>query len=186
MAEKSPGDEVKNLLCGDLPELGPGPRANVLPISTLNHTLDELFAKHQLCGNSRELIRGLAFLWHDHLDEAHVIAQEVEGADGSFLHGIVHRREPDYGNAEYWFRRVGAHPCFSQIARRVEELADLKSHATLRAEILRDGKWNPFGLIDACQKAAGKSNADPQVKLLRQIQAVEFEVLLEHFLGFQV
>jgi hypothetical protein len=185
MTEKSPAGEVKTLLSGDLPELGPGPRATVLSISMLNEKCDEIIDKRPLPNKSVELIRALALLWHDHLDEAHVIAQEADGADGSFLHGIVHRREPDYGNAAYWFRHVGTHPCFSQIARRVEELADFKSQTSLRAELLRDGKWNPFGLIDVCQKTAGKTSADPQVKLLRQIQAVEFEVLMEHFLNLK-
>src|ERR1700719_4147373 len=103
--------EFQNLLAiGGLPELGPGPRQGVLPHAQLDPPLNKLLAQADLSSTSRDLIRALVLLWHDRLDAAHAIAQAIEDADGSFLHGIVHRREPDYGNARYWFRRVGAHP----------------------------------------------------------------------------
>src|SRR5438045_1972673 len=45
------------------------------------------------------------YLYFSCLDEAHEIAQSVETADGTYWHGIMHRQEPDAGNAAYWFRR---------------------------------------------------------------------------------
>src|SRR4051812_1637732 len=44
------------------------------------------------------------YLYFSCLDEAHTIAQSIETPDGSFWHGIMHRQEPDAGNAGYWFR----------------------------------------------------------------------------------
>ena len=41
------------------------------------------------------------------LDEAHKIVQDDDSADGALLHGLIHRREGDIGNAAYWFRRAG-------------------------------------------------------------------------------
>src|SRR5260221_560356 len=109
-----------------LPELGPGPRAGVRTEADLNRELLAVAEFAGLSGEQREMARALVLLWHDHLEAAHVIAQGIESADGAFVHGIVHRREPDYGNAKYWFRRVGEHPVFQEIAKRVGALLDSK------------------------------------------------------------
>src|SRR6266446_6001259 len=76
-----------------LPELGPGPRAGVLPAAELDRELERVAGFAKLPGSRRELARALVLLWHDHLDAAHVIAQGIETPDGAFAHGIVHRRE---------------------------------------------------------------------------------------------
>ena len=94
----------------ELPDLGPGPRANVKSRAALDKRLEDYFATANPRKPTRELLRCAALLWHDHHDAAHAIAQEDSSAEGSFLHGILHRREPDYDNARYWFRRVGKHP----------------------------------------------------------------------------
>ena len=52
----------------------------------------------------------LRALWHDATgdwDGAHRLAQEVESADGAWVHAYLHRKEGDIGNAHYWYRRAG-------------------------------------------------------------------------------
>ena len=66
-------------------------------------------------------ISGL-YLYFCAYDESHTISQEVETPEGSFWHGIMHRQEPDPGNAAYWFRRVGQHPIFPQLRDAAAEL----------------------------------------------------------------
>src|SRR5947209_13498680 len=48
-------------------------------------------------------------------EKSHQISQELTTVEGSYWHGIAHRLEPDYGNAGYWFRRVGQHPIFPRL-----------------------------------------------------------------------
>ena len=86
--------------------LGPGPRAGVLAVDELNAMIDAALAEHRLPSWSEALVRALLLLWHDHHDAAHAIAQDDPSSEGSFLHAILHRREPDPSNAQYWIRRT--------------------------------------------------------------------------------
>ena len=176
--------ELKNLMAiGGLPDLGPGPREGVLPLATLGAKLDAILEKSTLPAESQELVRGLILLWHDHADAAHMIAQEIETADGSLLHGILHRREPDYGNAAYWFRRVGQHPSFLTLAEQVGKLLTANGQTSLQRTLMPDGKWDPFAFIKECEKAAGANSNNSTAELLRQIQGIELRILLDHFLA---
>ena len=161
------------------PELGPGPRDGVLSEAELNRALDASLAGSGLSPHSQNLIRSLALLWHDHLEAAHVIAQNIETTDGSFVHGIMHRREPDYGNTKYWFHRVCQHTSFPEIARRVGELLDSKHLAELKMTLIPAGRWDAFAFIDFCENAARRPATDPHRKLASEIQRIEMETLLE-------
>jgi hypothetical protein len=163
-----------------LPSIGPEVRPGVMAETELNPTLDELFRKHAVRSDCQRLIRALLLLWHDHLDASHNISQGIENMDGSFVHAIMHRREPDYSNAKYWWRRVGAHPAFPEIAKRVGELLKQGGAAELTTKLLPGGKWDACAFVDACEAAAGTSEREA---LLCEIQRIETEVLLESFLA---
>ena len=159
MADDAMVLKLKELLkAGGLPELGPGPRDGVMPLEKLNATVDETLAGSKLPGTSQELIRGLILLWHNIFEPAHEIAQAIENPDGSFLHGVLHRREPDYGNAAYWFRRVGRHRSFAEIAKRSEVLLKVKSESTMQKQLIRNGEWDAFGFIDLCEKSVREAS----------------------------
>ncbi len=158
--------------------LGPESRSGVLGQADLNRTLDELFRRHGQPAKA-ELIRALLLLWQDHLDASHVLSQGIEGPDGSLVHGIMHRREPDYWNSKYWFRRVGQHPSFADLAKRAQPL--LAGDAKLTAQLLPRGEWDAFAFVDAVEVAAGKPATDTRHQLLRQLQQAETESALAWF-----
>jgi hypothetical protein len=160
---------------GVAPDLGPGPRHGVASIRDIETALDEILtADHQ----RRELIRALALLWHDHHEASHAIVQDMETRDGSYIHAILHRREPDYFNAKYWFRRVGQHPCFDKLAVRAGEILKTETAGDAVKKLLPGGQWDSFAFVDACEAAALPSA--PLHATLREIQRAEFEILLDY------
>jgi hypothetical protein len=70
------------------------------------------------------LISGL-WLYVDDLGRSHTVSQSIETPAGSFWHGIMHRREGDFGNSHYWMHRAAAHPLLSKLDsdRLVDEVA---------------------------------------------------------------
>jgi len=164
----------------DLPDLGPAPRACRLPLAALNRKLDGFIQETNLSSALQPCVRCAALLWHDYLDESHTLAQNIDNAEGSFLHAVMHRREPDYPNAKYWFRRVGRHGSFVQITGRAKPLLDGKGEEELASRLVPHGEWDPFAFVDACEAALQPSAPDTIGRILREIQALEFNALLVH------
>ena len=164
----------------DVPFLGPEHRPGVASEAELNRKLSDYFASAKVPPDAQPLLRSAALLWHDHLDASHTLSQGIETRDGSWLHGIMHRREPDYGNAKYWFRRVGQHDAFPVLAERVTQLLQ-SDDAGLTERLVDKGQWQAFAFVDECERAARKGGG--AVSLLRQIQAAEFDVLTVHILS---
>src|SRR5438874_1903751 len=104
-----------------LPELGPGTPNQAIRDLFQALSVDRLFPQ---CRDRDAALGCLSGLWlvHDFLDESHTISQDLGGWIGSYWHGIMHRREPDAGNAKYWFRRVEVNPVYAALAADAAEL----------------------------------------------------------------
>jgi hypothetical protein len=117
---------------------------------------------------------------HDFWDASHDAAQEAdtlgESAVSAYWHGIAHRREPDPGNAAYWFRAVGRHAVFGPLAESARPLLDAHGDPALTGRLLRGGSWDPRAMIDLCCGARAGSAAEA---LARRLQRREMILLLE-------
>ncbi len=47
------------------------------------------------------------WLYVDDLHRSHELSQQILTSEGSLWHGIMHRREGDFWNSKYWFRKAG-------------------------------------------------------------------------------
>jgi len=115
----------------------------------------------------------------DHWELSHQAAQEAddlgERAVSAYWHGIAHRREPDPGNAAYWFRRVGAHPVYHELADSARLILEVRAaDPGLSADLIPGGAWDPLAFVRLCTRAA----ATGEVHSARAIQRVEMTLLL--------
>lgn len=116
---------------------------------------------------------------HDFWDASHEAAQQAddlgERAVSAYWHGIAHRREPDPGNASYWFRRVGRHPVFEPLAQAARPLLEGMGSPALAERLLPRGVWDPFVFVGFCGEARRGSREE---ELARSLQRLEMIVLL--------
>lgn len=164
------GDRVAGILALD----GAGSRLMPLACGTCSspqaYQLLKNSSSRQLFPASRAPEAAMAGLWlyFSCLDEAHSVAQSVETADGSFWHAIMHRQEPDAGNAGYWFRRVGKHAVFPAL----REAALLLGYRCGTA-------WDPFAFIDDCEQARREPGSEREL-LMQRVQLAEWQLLFHH------
>jgi hypothetical protein len=100
------------------------------------------------------------YVYFSCFEEAHAAAQEIATAEGSYWHAIVHRQEPDAGNAAYWFRRVGAHPIFPMLARAAGQRE----------------RWDPFAFLAMCEQARRQPGSEMEARA-QSLQRVEWQLL---------
>ena len=125
------------------------------------------------------------FQIHDYLDASHELSQSIEGEGrhraGDYWHAIMHRREPDYSNSKYWFRRVGSHPIFEPLAKAADSiLSDAPDAAVQKArqKLLAGGKWDPFAFVDFCEECC-RGNDPEFTEIAERIQWQEMRLLLD-------
>jgi len=112
----------------ELIELAPTPGLGAVPKCQVTFDrVQNLLRKHpRLKG---ELTEAAVWLLAGELDRSHEVSQGIETPEAAYWHGIMHRREGDFWNAKYWFRKVGKHPVFVQLA---EQISQHRSQSTTR------------------------------------------------------
>lgn len=139
--------------------------------------LDDLFPKPI---KNPQMARGAhagLFLLSSGWEESHQMAQELDTLEGWYWHGLVHRCEPDWSNARYWFRRVGQHPVYKKL--NLDFLSRLSGeHQELEGKGNPD-RWDPFLFIDLCQMCETK-RLEGWRQDLEVVQFQEMRALLQY------
>lgn len=161
-----------------LPELGPESRSETLSSLEIKSRLDDALAdSDSSIKELADLALSALLLWHDHLDASHDISQNQHNSVGSYLHGIMHRREPDYWNSKYWFRQSGNHPKAALLSAKVIKI--LEEIPWTPANALSNS-WDSSRFVDLVNQALNQDRSEEAADCVKQIQALEFETLLEH------
>jgi hypothetical protein len=172
------GPMIANLLREDrLSLLDPGAPDNLfLPELEKLGTAEDFAPRTVVDDDMAEACRSGLWLYHEFLDPCHEICQNIHTPEGSYWHAILHRREPDYDNSKYWFRRVGNHPIFEPLRQAATALA--RDEPDPEAQFLKSQRrWDPFAFVDLCE-AILASRASCEM-LARQVQKREWELLFD-------
>lgn len=114
------------------------------------------------------LVRGGVLYALDEIDAAHRIFQDVGSSEGSYWHGMMHRREGDFDNARYWFRRAG----------RLANFAEMHESARLASSNMgKQETWDPYLFTGLCEQA--RFGAEELVPECRHLQRAEFDGMFQ-------
>ena len=167
-----------SLRTSEPPDLCQEPRAGTLSVAEVTARVRR--GCEGWAGDDGRLDRVLAaaLLYHDHYNEAHDLVQDMTDPDGSLVHALVHRREPDYWNANYWYRRVGDHALYRHLTRRLATMRPPGPAGAVADRLVLSGTLDPMALVAACEDAAALPPRDPVAVFLRALQDAEFELLV--------
>jgi hypothetical protein len=108
------------------------------------------------------------YVYFSCFDEAHGIAQDIATAEGSYWHAIVHRQEPDAGNAGYWFRQVGTHAIFPALREQAAQIG-----------VDFGPRWDPIAFIEMCERARQQPGSDEE-RMAIETQRAEWQLLFDY------
>jgi hypothetical protein len=133
-----------------------------------HHDLIQKITADPAVAQRPEVIAGL-WLYVDALDRSHTVSQNINTPTGSYWHGIMHRREGDFSNSHYWFRKVGKHPAMREI-----DIAGGSAGAGTDV-----GRYDPHAFIDAVEQAHQQGDTGQQHPELLALQRHEWVRLFE-------
>jgi hypothetical protein len=181
--------DVSSIPCSSrLPLLVPparGPEADWLREHLTERAIDELTSGHSRCSAVDDTaFRAGLYQWHDFMNESHELCQSIEGKGdnrlGDYWHAILHRREPDYSNAKYWFRQIGNQPTYRELRHMADSIlagSNAPEASRWRDRLHTLSKWDPFAFVDLCEECAADETSELALAA-RRIQYAEMSMLV--------
>jgi hypothetical protein len=115
------------------------------------------------------VVRGGLLYALDDLHGCHEFFQDTASDLVGYWHGMMHRREADFDNARYWFRRAGSMPFFNTLHRRASEVS---THMTKQLS------WDAYLFTGECEQH--RFGADSTEGELARLQRAEFDVVFDY------
>ena len=100
--------------------------------------------------DGHDAVKAGLWLYVDELDRSHAFSQDLHTPTGSFWHAIMHRREGDFPNAKYWYRKAGAHPAMNNI--------DLAGGGSASGSAMAG--YDPAAFVDRVARANARCESD--------------------------
>ena len=100
--------------------------------------------------DGHDAVKAALWLYIDDLDRSHAISQHLHTPTGSFWHAVMHRREGDFPNAKYWYRKAGAHPAMKRI--------DLAGGGSASGSAMAG--YDPIAFVDRVARANARCEKD--------------------------
>jgi hypothetical protein len=123
-------------------------------------------------GRSPEGALSGLWLYFSAFHEAHEVAQGLPSKEGDYWHAIVHRVEPDAGNASYWFRKLGKHAVFAGLAAIVGD-------RYRQAGWTCGSSWDPLAFLSFCDAARAQPGSAAE-RAAMEIQLIEWQLLFDY------
>jgi hypothetical protein len=152
-------------------------------------TIEKAFAPNPIvdADMARACLAGV-WLYHDFLDESHQISQSIATTTGSYWHGIMHRREPDFSNSPDFqlkalkesrgFHRVGEHLIFEPLRMAAADIVSEEFSHESTEFLLTQSQWDSFAFIDLCETCVKRRSLAEMP--CRRIQQVEWQLLFDY------
>ncbi|HET9217889.1 MAG TPA: hypothetical protein VFR18_12975 [Terriglobia bacterium] len=115
------------------------------------------------------VVRGGLLYALDDLDGCSEFFQNTANDLVGYWHGMKHRREADFDNARYWFRRTGTLPFFDTLHSRVSGIS---------TDAAKQFSWDPYLFTGACEQH--RFGDDSEVRDLARLQRAEFDVVFDY------
>jgi len=115
------------------------------------------------------VVRGGLLYALDDLAGCHEFFQNTASELVGYWHGMMHRREADFDNARYWFRRAGVMPFFHTLH---------SCSAEFSTDMAKQRLWDPYLFTSECEQH--RFGADSEEENLSRQQRAEFDVVFDY------